>query len=142
MRPVRGIGKFRSGNLDFPENSYRRCLRDEVRRWAEDPSRQYFPENTHLMECLFWEISRRNQPRLWESSPVSPPRVRSIRAAIDSKERELVIGQWGLIPWFANTAHLTYATNNARFEEITSKASYTQSRPLEYLDRQCDWRDL
>jgi putative SOS response-associated peptidase YedK len=29
-----------------------------------------------------------------------------------------------LIPWFAKTAKLTYSTNNARFEEITDKASY------------------
>jgi putative SOS response-associated peptidase YedK len=50
-----------------------------------------------------------------------------IRVATDSNERELVIGQWGLIPWFAKTSHVTYATNNARFEEIASKASYKQS---------------
>ena len=76
----------------------------------------------------FWEIGRRNQPRLWESSPVYPRAPGPfIRAATDSNERELVIGQWGLIPWFAKTSHLTYATNNARFEEITTKASYKQS---------------
>ena len=37
---------------------------------------------------------------------------------------ELVVGQWGLVPWFAKTAKLPYATNNARFEELASKASY------------------
>lgn len=42
-------------------------------------------------------------------------------------ERELVIAQWGLIPWFAKTAKLTYSTNNARFEEIATKASFKQS---------------
>jgi len=31
-----------------------------------------------------------------------------------------------LIPWFAKAAKLSYATNNARFEGITSKASYKQ----------------
>lgn len=50
-----------------------------------------------------------------------------IRAANGSAEPALVIGQWGLIPWFAKTAHLPYSTNNARFEEITDKASYKQS---------------
>ena len=76
----------------------------------------------------FWEIGRRNQPKLWESSPVYPRAPGPfIRAANDSNERELVIGQWGLIPWFEKTAHPTYATNNARFEEITNKASYKQS---------------
>jgi putative SOS response-associated peptidase YedK len=39
-------------------------------------------------------------------------------------ERELVEGQWGLIPWFAKTARLSYATNNARAEELEAKASY------------------
>ena len=75
-----------------------------------------------------WEIGRRNQPSLWKSSPVYPRAPGPfIRAGKDSNERELVIGQWGLIPWFAKTSHLTYATNNARFEEISSKASYKQS---------------
>ena len=41
--------------------------------------------------------------------------------------RELVIGQWGLVPWFATTPKLTYSTNNARFEEITAKASFKSS---------------
>ncbi|MDF2446084.1 MAG: response-associated peptidase [Moraxellaceae bacterium] len=40
--------------------------------------------------------------------------------------RELVQGQWGLIPWFAKTPKLTYATNNARAEELEQKASYKQ----------------
>jgi putative SOS response-associated peptidase YedK len=76
----------------------------------------------------FWEIGRRNVNQWWEATPVFPRTPGPfIRATIDSKERELVIGQWGLIPWFAKTAHLTYATNNARFEEITDKASYKQS---------------
>lgn len=35
-----------------------------------------------------------------------------------------MVGQWGLIPWFAKTAKLTYATNNARSEELASKASF------------------
>ncbi len=41
-----------------------------------------------------------------------------------SVTRELVAGQWALIPWFANSARLRYSTNNARSEEITSKASF------------------
>lgn len=39
-------------------------------------------------------------------------------------EREMVLGQWGLIPFFAKTATLPYSTNNARFEELASKPSY------------------
>ncbi len=38
--------------------------------------------------------------------------------------RELVTGQWGLIPWFAKEAKLPYQTNNARSEELAAKASF------------------
>jgi putative SOS response-associated peptidase YedK len=69
----------------------------------------------------FWEIGRRN-PCRWpeEIFPRAPGPF--IRAA--EGNRELVVGQWGLIPWFAKTAKLSYSTNNARFEEVTAKASY------------------
>jgi putative SOS response-associated peptidase YedK len=39
-------------------------------------------------------------------------------------ERELVVGQWGLIPWFAKEPKLKFPTNNARSEELEQKASY------------------
>jgi putative SOS response-associated peptidase YedK len=38
----------------------------------------------------------------------------------------MVVGQWGLIPWFAKTHVLKYSTNNARYEELSAKASYKQ----------------
>ena len=38
--------------------------------------------------------------------------------------KELVVGQWGLIPWFAKEPKLKYPTNNARSEELADKASY------------------
>ena len=44
----------------------------------------------------------------------------------EQQTRELVKGQWGLIPSFAKTAHLPYSTNNARSEELEAKASYRQ----------------
>jgi putative SOS response-associated peptidase YedK len=51
-----------------------------------------------------------------------------IRAQQDGKKstRELVVGQWGLIPWFSKTPILKYSTNNARYEELSAKASYKQ----------------
>jgi putative SOS response-associated peptidase YedK len=72
----------------------------------------------------FWQIGQSN-PLRWagEVFPRAPGPF--VRAADDG--RELVVGQWGLIPWFAKTAKLTYSTNNARFEEITDKASYKLS---------------
>jgi putative SOS response-associated peptidase YedK len=74
----------------------------------------------------FWEIGRRN-PLRWpaEIFPRAPGPF--IRAVPESSERALVVGQWGLIPWFAKTAKLPYSTNNARFEEIANKASYKRS---------------
>jgi putative SOS response-associated peptidase YedK len=66
-------------------------------------------------------------------SPGVPPKCFHGRRAVPARRqgeplsRELVIGQWGLVPWFAKTAKLTYSTNNARFEEITTKASFKSS---------------
>ena len=49
-----------------------------------------------------------------------------IRAARDVPEpaRELVVGQWSLIPWFAKERKLRFPTSNARSEELADKASY------------------
>lgn len=41
-----------------------------------------------------------------------------------AQARECIVGQWGLIPSFAKEAKITYSTFNARFEELTDKASY------------------
>ena len=73
--------------------------------------------------------------RYWHLRPGAPWRVSEIfprapgpfiRAARDSTEpaRELVIGQWGLIPWFAKAPKLSYSTNNARAEELAAKPAY------------------
>ena len=76
----------------------------------------------------FWHIGQQNP---WRGQAEIYPRAMGpfIRSAPDAAEHrlELVVGQWGLIPWFAKTAKLTYSTNNARFEEIASKASFKQS---------------
>ncbi|HQS00630.1 MULTISPECIES: SOS response-associated peptidase family protein [unclassified Polaromonas] len=52
--------------------------------------------------------------------------ARCIRRARDDAgySRELVVGCWGLIPWFSKTFNIKYLTNNARSEELTSKASF------------------
>jgi putative SOS response-associated peptidase YedK len=62
------------------------------------------------------------QPRAW--SPSVHPRAPGpfIRAA--DGERELVVGQWGLIPFFAKAAKLAYSTNNARSEELAAKPTF------------------
>ena len=49
-----------------------------------------------------------------------------IRRAVDDAgySRELAVGQWALIPPWSKEAKLKYSTNNARSEEVASKASY------------------
>jgi putative SOS response-associated peptidase YedK len=75
----------------------------------------------------YWHVGASTPWRMSEVYPRAPgPFIRTERDATESK-RELVIGQWGLVPWFAKTAKLTYSTNNARFEEIASKASFKHS---------------
>ena len=63
----------------------------------------------------------------------------------DLTARELVIGQWALIPWFAKTAKLPYSTNNARIEGVATAASFKQPWargqrciiPAEWFDEPC-----
>lgn len=85
---------------------------------------RYTPPQVAEMERL-WHISNRAPQRPWKDvvGPRAPgPFIRPGAAG----ERELVVGQWGLIPWFAKSATLTYSTNNARSEELAAKASYKQ----------------
>ena len=75
-----------------------------------------------------WHVGR-SQPWRWPETPIDMfPGYQGpiIRAARDSTEpqRELMGAQWNLIPWFAKTPKLKYATCNARSEELTDKASY------------------
>jgi putative SOS response-associated peptidase YedK len=75
----------------------------------------------------YWHVGARTPWRGAEVFPRAPgPFIRAQRDATEP-QRELVIGQWGLVPWFAKAAKLAYSTNNARYEEITSKASFKQS---------------
>ena len=84
----------------------------------------------------FWHLGPTNQPPLFAGRaslhqavphqifPRAPGPF--IRRARDSTgyERELVTGQWALIPWFAKEPKLKFLTNNARSEELAEKASY------------------
>jgi putative SOS response-associated peptidase YedK len=74
-----------------------------------------------------WHIGRQNPPRWWEGGGVYPRTpgafVRRARHEADYS-RELAVGRWGLIPWFSKTADIKFATNNARSEELASKATF------------------
>ena len=77
----------------------------------------------------FWGLTARDQrQKLWQGLltvyPRAPgPFIRRQRD-VSGYERELVVGQWGLIPWFAKESKLKYPTNNACSEELEAKASY------------------
>lgn len=75
-----------------------------------------------------WHVGNRNPQRWWDDVIVPRRQGPFIRRARGDRasSRELVVGQWGLIPWFAKAAKLSYATNNARSEELQAKASYKQ----------------
>jgi putative SOS response-associated peptidase YedK len=77
------------------------------------------------------DVCQRWQPRQvsvnFPPGPLFPRAIGPlIRAASDgaAPSRELVVGQWALIPWFAKAPKLPYSTNNARFEGVTTAASY------------------
>jgi putative SOS response-associated peptidase YedK len=74
----------------------------------------------------FWRVGRGNQPPLWPRGVFPRTPGTFIRRARDDAgySRELVVGQWGLIPWFAKEPKLKFPTNNARSEELAEKASY------------------
>jgi putative SOS response-associated peptidase YedK len=84
------------------------------------------------------DIIRRWRPRQavvdFPPGPVFPrspaPFLRAARPRTDGADvddvPELVVGLWGLVPSFAKSARLPYATHNARFEELSAKASYRQ----------------
>ena len=72
----------------------------------------------------YWHVGARNPWRTQEMFPrASGPFVRAARDATECR-RELVIGQWGLIPWFAKAPKLPYSTTNARSEEMLAKATF------------------
>lgn len=86
---------------------------------------RYTPPDMAAIERA-WQIGRQNPPAWWDALLFprgNGPFIRPARGE-GASGNELVIGQWGLIPWFAKAAKLPYATNNARSEELTSKASY------------------
>ena len=86
---------------------------------------RYVPPDQAAIE-RFWNIGRHNQPQ-WAEQVFPRAHGPFVRGAGSEPGWQLVVGQWGLIPWFAKAAKLTYSTNNARFEEIETKASYKQS---------------
>ena len=74
-----------------------------------------------------WHIGGRT-PMRWVHEVFPGYQGVFIRAAKSKAvyERELVVGPWGLMPWFAKERKLKFPTSNARSEELAQKASYKQ----------------
>jgi putative SOS response-associated peptidase YedK len=92
---------------------------------------RYIPPDVGEIE-RYWALPRGHQPDLWprEIFPRAPgPFIRRRRDAV-GYERELVVGQWGLIPERSATSTprkrdgKLLNTNNARGEEVHWKDSY------------------
>ena len=88
---------------------------------------RYISPETAAIERA-WHVGRQN-PWKGKTEPIDVfPGYQApfIRRAKDSTEpvRELVMGQWNLIPWFAKEPKQKFATCNARFEQLLDKASY------------------
>ena len=66
----------------------------------------------------YWAIGRSNPVRWWKDAH---PRSLGPFIRMSGGKRELVIGEWGLIPPFAKTRELKYSTNNARCETIAER---------------------
>jgi len=71
-----------------------------------------------------WHVGAGNPGRGGEVYPnYQGPFIRALPGGSEPA-RELVVGQWALIPWFAKERKLKYPTSNARSEELADKASY------------------
>jgi putative SOS response-associated peptidase YedK len=70
-----------------------------------------------------WRVAARD-PQPWARDMFPRYLGPFIRASKLPAERELVRGQWALVPWFAKSPKLSYPTCNARSEELLDKASY------------------
>lgn len=67
----------------------------------------------------------------WEGGIVAPRkpgafirRSRNAEGYLIGPGRDLVVGHWGLIPWFAKNLNFRYSTNNARSEVLEDKPTF------------------
>lgn len=69
-----------------------------------------------------WHIGRHNQPK-W-ANEVFPRSLGPFLRLDAAGDLSLVVGTWGLIPSWSNTAILKYATGNCRSEEMAAKPTF------------------
>jgi putative SOS response-associated peptidase YedK len=78
------------------------------------------PEAVRQLFQTYGELP--NWPAYYNAAPTTAlPVVRQGKEA-----RELVLMQWGLIPWFSKDGKPSYSTINARGEGVQTAASYRE----------------
>ncbi len=86
---------------------------------------RYLPPEQAAIES-YWQVTP-GQALRWPSQVFPRAQGPFLRASGPGLPLVLAAGQFGLIPWFAKTLPLTFATQNARFEGITGKASFKKA---------------
>ncbi|WP_374005835.1 SOS response-associated peptidase [Delftia lacustris] len=73
-----------------------------------------------------WHVGRQSPNRWWDTTVFPRGTGVFIRRARDNAgySRELVAGQWGLIPFYAKEPRQRFPMNNARSEELLDKVSF------------------
>lgn len=74
-----------------------------------------------------YELFKAMPPENLPVGPIFPRRPGPFIRADADGGRRAVVGQWGLIPWFAKALPLKYSTNNARIETAPTAATFKQS---------------
>lgn len=90
-----------------------------------------------------WHIGRHNQPS-W-ARELFPRATGPFLRILPAAGLELKVGQWGLIPHWAKSSRLTYATSNCRSEEAAVKPTFRDAWrqgqrciiPAESFDEPC-----
>ena len=105
---------------------------------------RYAPPTPEGIE-RYWKV---RPQETFVPGPIFPrsqgPFIRAAREQADF-HKEVVLGQWALIPDFATSRTLSYSTNNARFEGVAQKASFKKAWlrgqrcviPVEWFDEPC-----
>lgn len=83
---------------------------------------RYHPPRWDTFSDKFRAMPPENLP----VGPIFPRRLGVFVRAQGDSERQAVVGQWGLIPWFAKSLPLKYSTNNARMETAPTAATFKQ----------------
>lgn len=70
----------------------------------------------------FWHIGRHNQPK-W-AKEVFPRTLGPFLRLGNDQPLDLIVGTWGLIPYWSETPALKYSTSNCRSEEAANKPTF------------------